>query len=484
MNVVDSILLNSGSKSGEKEFGIFINGAMKAGKGPIIESLSRIDGSITGRILSASEVDVVESYKSASIARSIWMGVTSSKRAEIFQKAATLFRERSSEIGGMISAEMGKSALEAKTEVDKGASILDYYAQMQYRSTGDFYTTDTGEDVFVVEEPLGTVLLITPWNFPFTLPMRKIAAALAVGNTAIFKPATNSSITALLIAMTFKDAGLPDGVLNVVIGQSSLIEHSLFDNSVLSGVSLTGSYDTASKIRSLIPVEIPFQAELGGKNALVVWKDADLNRAMEIVKASSFRNNGQICTSCGRLLVHRDIAAEFLTKIREFVSQAKSDSADGKSGILSSEFERDKIIETLARSKGQYEELIEAPWGSELFGPTVVVGPKSSELLNEEIFGPVITFEVIDNFEQALEKLNQTSYGLTAGIVTQDHTVAQKFWKSANAGTIKINTPLTGTPFHVPLEGWGRSGAGGGEGGKSSIHFFTRRKAVYIKREE
>jgi aldehyde dehydrogenase (NAD+) len=231
MNVVDSILLNSGSKSDEKEFGIFINGTMKAGKGPVIESLSRIDGSITGRILSANEVDVAESYESASIARSNWIGVTSSKRAEIFQKAATLFRERSSEIGGMISVEMGKSALEAKTEVDKGASI-------------------------------------TPWNFPFTLPMRKIAAALAVGNTAIFKPATNSSITALLIAMTFKDAGLPDGVLNVVIGRSSLIEHSLFDNSVLSGVSLTGSYDTASKIRSLIPVEIPFQAELGGKNGL------------------------------------------------------------------------------------------------------------------------------------------------------------------------------------------------------------------------
>ena len=482
MNIVDSILLSTRSKSSEQEFGIFINGKMKAGKGPIIESLSRIDGSITGQIFSAGEVDVAEGYTSALKAQSSWNNLTSASRAEIFQNAAKLFRERSIQIGEMISKEMGKPALEAKTEVEKGASILDYYGQTHYRSIGDFYTTDTGEDVFVVEEPLGTVLLITPWNFPFTLPMRKIAAALAVGNTAIFKPATNSSITALLIGMTFKDAGLPDGVLNVVIGRSSLIERSLFDNSVLAGVSLTGSYETASKIRGLIPVETPFQAELGGKNALIIWKDADQKKAMEIVKASSFRNNGQICTSCGRLLVHSDIAVEFLTKIREYIAEVKSDSPDGKLGILSSEFERDKITETLVRGKGQYKELVKAPWGSDLFGPTVVVEPQSSELLNEEIFGPVITFEVIDNLEDALEKLNRTSYGLTAGIVTQDLTVAQKFWKSANAGTIKINTPLTGTPFHVPLEGWGRSGVGGGEGGKSSIEFFTRRKAVYIKR--
>ena len=163
--------------------------------------------------------------------------------------------------------------------------------------------------------------------------------------------------------------------------------------------------------------------------------------------------------------VHSDIAVEFLTKIREYIAEVKSDSPDGKLGILSSEFERDKITETLVRGKGQYKELIKAPWGSDLLGPTVVVETQSIELLNEEIFGPVITFEVIDNLEDAVEKLNRTSYGLTAGIVTQDLTVAQKFWKSANAGTIKINTPLTGTPFHVPLEGWGRSGVGGGEGG-------------------
>ena len=203
MNIVDSILLNIRSKSSEQEFGIFINGKMKTGKGPIIESLSRIDGSITGQIFSAGEVDVAEGYTSALNAQSSWNNLTSASRAEIFQNAAKLFRERSVQIGEMISKEMGKPALEAKTEVEKGASILDYYAQTHYRSIGDFYTTDTGEDVFVVEEPLGTVLLITPWNFPFTLPMRKIAAALAVGNTAIFKPATNSSITALLIGMTF-----------------------------------------------------------------------------------------------------------------------------------------------------------------------------------------------------------------------------------------------------------------------------------------
>lgn len=482
MSVVKSVILPSLDASSVSHFGIYVNGEVLAGSGPQIDLVSRIDGSQLGVVSSAGPSDVTTAYTNAVGAQSSWRSTTPAKRAEIFQRAAILFRQRANELGPIISAEMGKPVGEARTEVEKGAAILDYYAQAGYRSSGDFYTTDSGEDVMVFEEPLGTVALITPWNFPFTLPMRKIAASLAVGNTAVFKPATNASICGLVMAQTLSEAGLPKGVLNVIIGKSQIIEQALLKDPRLNGVSLTGSYETAAHIRSLIPVEVPFQAELGGKNALLVWSDANLDEALEIVKASSFRNNGQICTSCGRLLVHRDVAKEFLEKVTASITSTKMETADGSYGIMSSKGEHEKITDLLDRNAGGYSEVVTAPWEAERLGPTVIVEPKPGELLDEEIFGPVITFEVIENLEDAISKANSTQYGLTAGIVTRDLVVAQKFWAASSAGTVKVNAPLTGAPFHVPMEGWGHSGAGDGEGGTSSIRFFTRRKAVHIRR--
>lgn len=482
MSVVKSLILPSPGAPSVSHFGIYVNGEVRAGSGPQIDLISRIDGSQLGVVFSAGPSDVAAAYTNAVEAQSSWRSTTPAKRAEIFQRAAILFRQRANELGPIISAEMGKPVGEARTEVEKGAAILDYYAQSGYRSSGDFYTTDSGEDVMVFEEPLGTVALITPWNFPFTLPMRKIAASLAVGNTAVFKPATNGSICGLVMAQTLSEAGLPRGVLNVVIGKSQVIEQALLKDPHLNGVSLTGSYETAAHIRSLIPVEVPFQAELGGKNALLVWSDANLDEALEIVKASSFRNNGQICTSCGRLLVHRDVAKEFLEKVTTSIASTKMETADGSYGIMSSKGEHEKITDLLDRNAGGYSEVVTAPWEAERLGPTVIVDPKPGELVNEEIFGPVITFEVIDSIDEAISKANSTHYGLTAGIVTRDLVVAQKFWAASTAGTVKVNAPLTGAPFHVPMEGWGHSGAGDGEGGTSSIHFFTRRKAVHIRR--
>ncbi|MHB1128697.1 MAG: aldehyde dehydrogenase family protein [Ilumatobacteraceae bacterium] len=383
MSVINSVVLPSPDASTVSHYGIFVNGEIHAGSGPQIDLVSRIDGSQLGVVLSASPSDVTNAYTSAVEAQSSWRSTTPAKRAEIFQRAAVLFRQRADELGSIISAEMGKPLGEARTEVEKGAAILDYYAQAGYRSSGDFYTTDSGEDVFVFEEPLGTVALITPWNFPFTLPMRKIAASLAVGNTAIFKPATNTSICGLVMGQTLLDAGLPKGVLNVIIGKSQIIEQALLKDPRLGGVSLTGSYETAAHIRSLIPVEVPFQAELGGKNALVVWNDANLDEALEIVKASSFRNNGQICTSCGRLLVHRDVANEFLEKVRASITSSKMETTEGSYGIMSSKGEHEKISDLLGRTVDGYSEVVSASWNEDRLSPTVIVEPKPGELLDE-----------------------------------------------------------------------------------------------------
>lgn len=464
------------------ETGLLLGGKITEGKGPALSLRSRLDGSVIATVSSASGADVTGAYERAAAAGPSWATAPPAVRAEILRNAAQLFRDRADEIGAVISAEMGKPAGEARTEVAKGAAILEYFGQLGYRATGSSFVTDTGEDVFTIAEPLGVVTLITPWNFPFTLPIRKIAAALATGNTALFKPATNSALCGLAIGQTLVDAGLPDDVLSVVVGQSSVIESALFSDPRLAGVSLTGSYPTAEAIRRLLPVEVPFQAELGGKNTLVVWEDADPEVALQIVMQSSFRNNGQICTSCGRLLVHEAIAPTLLDRLRTELAGRSVVGPDGEYGIMSSEREHDGIRSTLAHAAEVVEEIIAPDWGEDRMSPTVLVAPPAGLLTEEEIFGPVITYETVSSIEEAIQKGNAPAYGLTSGIVTNDLDIAQAFWLGIRSGLVKVNAPLTGTPFHIPLQGHGHSGVGPGEGGDVSIDFFTRHKAVYLRR--
>jgi acyl-CoA reductase-like NAD-dependent aldehyde dehydrogenase len=446
-----------------------------------MDVVSRQDASVIAQLPMASPDDVTAAYRRADEALPAWRAMAAADRAAIFLRAAGLFRERAKTIAEIVSAEMGKPIGEATTEVVKGAAILEYFAQAPYRTTGSTFVTDTGEDVFTLAEPLGVVLLITPWNFPFTLPIRKIAAALSTGNTVLFKPATNSALCGLEIGRALADAGVPDGAFTVVIGESRVIQGPLFADPRLAGVSLTGSYPTAEAIRRQLPVEVPFQAELGGKNALLVWSDADVDTAVDVIWQSSFRNNGQICTSCGRLLVHEAVADALLAALRKRIAETDSRLPGGEYGILSSEHEYGKIRDILDRARESIE-VIDADWGDGRMSPTVLVAPDKGELTTEEIFGPVITFETVSGLDEAIEKANSTSYGLTAGVVTNDLDVAKQFWTRVKAGLVKVNAPLTGTPFHIPLQGWRHSGVGPGEGGDASIDFFTKHKAIYLRR--
>jgi acyl-CoA reductase-like NAD-dependent aldehyde dehydrogenase len=446
-----------------------------------MDVVSRQDASVITQLPMASPDDVTAAYQRADEALPAWRAMAAADRAAIFLRAAVLFRERANTIADVISAEMGKPIGEATTEVVKGAGILEYFAQAPYRTTGSTFVTDTGEDVFTLAEPLGVVLLITPWNFPFTLPIRKIAAALSTGNTVLFKPASNSALCGLEIGRALADAGVPDGAFTVVIGESRVIQAALFADPRLAGVSLTGSYPTAEAIRRQLPVEVPFQAELGGKNALLVWSDANVDIALDVIWQSSFRNNGQICTSCGRLLVHQAVADELLAGLRKRITETDSRLPTGEYGILSSDQEYGKIRDVLDRARESIE-VIDADWGHGRMSPTVLVAPANGELTTDEIFGPVITFETISGLDEAIDKANATSYGLTAGVVTNDLDVAKQFWTRVKAGLVKVNAPLTGTPFHIPLQGWRHSGVGPGEGGDVSIDFFTKHKAIYLRR--
>ena len=227
-------------------------------------------------------------------------------RSEILHRAAALFRERADVIGRIISADMGKPLSEARAEVAKGAAVLDYYAEVGYRKLGTTFSTDFDEDIFTMAVPLGVVTLVTPWNFPFSIPLRKLSAALAAGNSVLFKPSTNAAFCGLAIGATLLEAGVDPGALHVIVGKSSVIEAELLEAPELKGVSLTGSYATAAAMRRRLPSRSRSRPS-SGKNTLVIWRDADLDLALDVVDQSAFRNNGQICTSAGRLLVHDEI---------------------------------------------------------------------------------------------------------------------------------------------------------------------------------
>ena len=466
------------------EVGILIDGAIRPGSGPEQKLVSRSDGRVLAVVRTAGPDDVRIAYQVAAEAAPSWAATGPAARAEVLHRAAALFRERAEELAPIISADMGKPASEATVEVAKGAAVLDYYAELGYRKLGTTFSTDFDEDIFTLIEPLGVVALITPWNFPFTIPIRKLSAALAAGNAVVFKPSTNAGITGLMIAVTLLDAGLPPGLIQATIGRSSVIEKALLEAPELDGVSLTGSYEAAEAIRRRLRVEVPFQAELGGKNTIVVWSDADPAKAADIIVASSFRNNGQICTAAGRLLVHTDVYHELLEMLSGRVRAMTDTSGSDEFGILVSEREAGRVEEYVALADDEARDVVRpgpAGWREGRVAPAVLVDPDTGPLTTEEIFGPVVTFEAISDIDEAVAKANATAYGLTSGIVTNDVAVARQFWKGSHAGTVKVNSPLTGVPFHVPFEGYGHSGAGWAEGGESSLDFFTRTKTVFLR---
>ena len=466
------------------EVGILIDGEIRSGSGPEQKLVSRSDGRVLAVMRSAGPTDVRTAYEAAARAAPDWAARGPAARAEVLHRAAGLFRDRADELAPIISADMGKPASEAGVEVAKGAAVLDYYAELGYRRLGTTFSTDFDEDIFTLIEPLGVVALITPWNFPFTIPIRKLSAALAAGNAVVFKPSTNAGVTGLMIAATLLDAGVPAGLLQAVIGRSSVITEALLSAPELDGVSLTGSYEAAVAIRSRLPMQVPFQAELGGKNTIVVWADADLDKAADIIVASSFRNNGQICTAAGRLLVHTDIYDDLLALLTARLRPMTDTAGRDELGILVSDGEAGRVEDYVSLAEHQARGVVRPDpggWRDDRVAPAVLVDPATGPLTTEEIFGPVVTFEAVSDIDEAVTMANSTAYGLTSGIVTGDIAVARRFWKGSHAGTVKVNSPLTGVPFHVPFEGYGHSGAGWAEGGESSLEFFTRTKTVFVR---
>jgi alpha-ketoglutaric semialdehyde dehydrogenase len=446
------------------------------------------------RVPALAAKDVTRAYDHAERGFAVWKRTSPFERARVFTEAARLIRERVEEIAADVTAENGKTLAEATGETLKAADFLEYYAGLARQGYGTLlHDVRPNHRTHTQREPIGVILVISPWNDPLITPARKLAPLLAAGNAAVFKPAGETPLSGLRFARALHDAGLPAGVLNVVTGRTAEIEEALLDDPRIVGITFTGSNEVGNRIRRrLADRNVRFQGELGGKNASVVLRDADLPAAAKAVVAASFGQAGQRCTATSRVIVERPVYDEFTRLLVTEVEALKvGPGTDPATTLcpLSSPEQRDSVLADLGKALAQGATVLTGgradTEGERAHGcyvqPTVLAGiTPETAIWREEVFGPVIALLAVEDFASAVEAVNDSDFGLAAAVFTRDLASAYRFAEEAECGQIAVNTTTPGWDVHLPFGGFRDSGTGYKEQGEEVLKFSTRVKTVAI----
>ncbi|RST71495.1 aldehyde dehydrogenase family protein [Siminovitchia acidinfaciens] len=435
--------------------------------------------------------DVEKAVEAAKSAAAGWKAMSSVNRGEILRKAADILEERADDIAKTATQEMGKRFIETKGEALRGASILRYYAQEGMRKKGEVLpSAANGTTLLAVRVPVGVVAAITPWNFPIAIPIWKIAPALVFGNPVVWKPGQETGITAAKVTKVFEDAGLPAGVLNLVLGRGSVVGDVLTTHKDVAAVTFTGSNAVGQNIAKLATEHgKKFQLELGGKNPAVVLEDANLDLAARLVVEGAMKQTGQRCTATSRAYVEASIYDEFVEKVIENAKQITIGDGlqDGITmGPVASKKQFDTVTGYIQKGKDEGAELLYGGSTLDIDGgyyiePTIF-GNATHEMtiVNEEIFGPVVALMKVADYNEALEKANNTIYGLSAAVFTDSLEKAFHFMENSEVGMVQINGETGGAEPQAPFGGTKASGQGPKEQGQSAAEFFTTNKTVTI----
>ncbi|WAP60019.1 aldehyde dehydrogenase family protein [Streptomyces sp. S465] len=447
------------------------------------------------RVPALTPDDVTGAYDHAQRAFATWRRTSPLERATILTTAAGLLRERADTIAEDIATENGKTRAEARGETLKAADFLEYYGLLVGRGGYGTLLSDIRPDTrtSAQREPLGVVLAITPWNDPLITPARKLAPALAAGNTAVLKPATETPVSGLHLARALHGAGLPAGVLGVVTGHTPRIGEALLGDERIAAVTFTGSNAVGDRLRTAFAARnIRFQGELGGKNASAVLADADLPKAARTVVAAAFGQAGQRCTATSRVIVERSAYEEFTRLLLAEVAGLRLGAplAEGTGmGPLSSARQRDGVVAHIEGAVAQGATVLaggDVPAEGDLahgcyVAPTVLADVTADMAIwREEVFGPVIALRAVDSFDEAVAAVNDSDFGLAAAVFTRDLGAAHRFADEAECGQIAVNLTTPGWDVHHPFGGFHDSGSPFKEQGTEALHFYTRVKTVAI----
>jgi aldehyde dehydrogenase (NAD+) len=456
----------------------------------IIHNPSNLEEEV-GVLHCSMEDDVRQAGEAAKKAAKGWARLSGSARGEFLYTVSDLLQHQLEEVAVLASREMGKPITEMKMEVMRGVQLLRYYAGEGVRTNGNVIPSAQPDTLqYSKRVPLGVVGLITPWNFPVAIPIWKLAPALICGNTVIWKPAEYASLTATKLAQIFAEAGLPDGVLNLVIGKGRVIGNILVEELDIDAISFTGSTGVGNQIASKCAKRnIKYQTEMGGKNAAIVCNDANLDETIPILLSGAFRSAGQKCTATSRVIVDKEMWNPFLSAIRNGMSNViLSNALDPQAylGPVASKDQYQTVQSFVDLARKDADIVVEGTINQKEDGyyipPIVVKGVDANHtLVQDEIFGPFISLLPADNFEHAIELCNQSIYGLSASIFTQNLSHAFRFLEEAEAGMVRVNQETAGVEYQAPFGGMKMSSSHTREQGTAALDFYTQIKTCAIR---
>ena len=444
---------------------------------------------IVGEFSRGDAARVDEAVAAANAAQPDWAAASPQLRHDVLEKASNLITSRKDELGRLLSREEGKTLAEGIGETIRAAQVFKFFAGEAIRNVGDAVASiRPGIDVTVEREAVGTIGLITPWNFPIAIPAWKLAPALAYGNAVVMKPAELTPGCAWELAKILHEAGCPTGVFNLVMGPGSTVGARIVEHPGIDAISFTGSVATGNTIAvQCASTGKRVQMEMGGKNPLVVVDDADLDVAVATAVNGAFFSTGQRCTASSRLIVTAGIHDAFLEKLTSAAADLIVGDALDAATQIGPVVDQKQLDQNLRYLKLASDEGCDVRGGELANGPGFFMKPaifagatNQMTVSREEIFGPMASVIKVADYDEALAVANDTEFGLSAGICTTSLRYASDFRKKAQAGMVMVNLPTAGVDYHVPFGGRKGSSYGPREQGSYAREFYTIVKTSYI----
>jgi succinate-semialdehyde dehydrogenase/glutarate-semialdehyde dehydrogenase len=469
------------------ELGLFIDGKWLNGDGRKGEEvINPATGKALGKLPHASAADLDAALEAATKGFAVWKATSAYDRSKIMRKAADLLRERYDHVSRVQTLEQGKVYVESRAEVLTSADIIDWYAEEGRRAYGRIVPgRQKGVRQLVVQEPVGVVAAFTPWNFPTLTPVRKIAGALAAGCSVIIKASEETPAGCVELVKCFADAGLPAGVLNLVFGIPAKVSEHLIPADVVKKISFTGSIPVGKHLAALAGKHMKKATmELGGHSPVMVFADADPEKAADIIAAAKYRNAGQVCISPTRFYVQEPSYSKFVARFTEYAKSIKL--GDGlERGITMGPLANARRLDAMeaivndAKARGGKVAAGGSRHGNQgyFFQPTVITDiPDDSKIMTEEPFGPVAPIVPFKTFDEVVERANSLEYGLAAYAFTASGATATAIGDAIQSGMVGVNSTAISTP-ETPFGGVKESGYGS-EGGLEGLQAYTNVKFI------
>ncbi|MEO7156746.1 MAG: aldehyde dehydrogenase family protein, partial [Vicinamibacterales bacterium] len=440
----------------------------------------------------AGAADVRLAVDAAVAAAKPWKKTPGPERGRVLWRAAEIARRRVDEIAQTLTREEGKILKEAKGEVMKGIAVLEYNAGDGFRMHGKTLPAESRDTfTYTLRQPLGAVGLIAPWNFPWAIPVWKSAPAIVAGNSVVFKPSELTPATAALLAEIYEEAGLPAGVFNMVVGKGSVVGEAMVAAPELRAISFTGSNAVGNALYVKAAQRgAKVTCEMGGKNAVIVMPDADLDKAAIAIHGGAFGSTGQRCTATSRVIAHPEIKAKLVDRLVAMAEQIKIGPGLDQSSDMGPSVDQKQwstVMDYIAVGRSEGARLLTGGTRPDALGhgyfvePTIFDGVSPAmRIFKEEIFGPVLSIATAGSLEEALRFANSVEYGLTTSIFTENINSVMKFIDDVEAGMVHVNEPTVGGEAQLPFGGTKSTGVGEREMAEEGLNFFTEIKTVFI----